>query len=54
MLTGLMAAGGRVLVCGHCAHVINLNPEDMIDGAKIVAHDELLSALTPGTVVFSY
>ncbi|MCE5267039.1 MAG: cation transporter [Planctomycetaceae bacterium] len=54
MLADFIAAGGRVLVCGHCAHIDKLEPNDMIDGAKQVAHGELFTALTPGTVVFSY
>jgi predicted peroxiredoxin len=54
MLAEFMAAGGRVFVCGHCAHVVNLKQEDMMDGAKTVAHGELLAAMLPGTLVFSY
>jgi uncharacterized protein involved in oxidation of intracellular sulfur len=54
MLCDFVAMGGRVLVCGHCAHVVKLKPEDMIDGVKVLAHGELFTALTPGTLVFSY
>jgi copper chaperone CopZ/predicted peroxiredoxin len=54
MLADFVAMGGRVLVCGHCAHVVKLEQRDMIDGAKVLAHGELFSAMPPGTVVFSY
>lgn len=54
MLADFVAMGGRVLVCGHCAHIVKLKQEDMIDGAKVLAHSELFTAMTPGTVVFSY
>ncbi len=54
MLADFVAAGGRVLVCGHCAHVVKVGPQDLISGAKTVAQDELLAATPPGTVVFSY
>jgi uncharacterized protein len=54
MLADFVAAGGRVLVCGHCAHIVKLEQRDMIDGAKVLAHGELFAATTPGTVVFSY
>lgn len=54
MLRDFMAMGGRVLVCGHCAHVIHLKPEDMMDGVKFLAHGELFDSLSPGTLVFSY
>ena len=54
MLADFVAAGGRVLICGHCAHVVKLEQRDMIDGAKVLAHGELFAAITPDTVVFSY
>jgi uncharacterized protein len=54
MLADFIAAGGRVLVCGHCAHVVKLKHKDMIDGAKVLAHGELFAVMTPGTIVFSY
>ena len=54
MLADFITSGGRVLVCGHCAHVVKLQPVDMIDGAKVVAQGELFTALTPGTLIFSY
>ena len=54
MLADFVAMGGRVLVCGHCAHVVKLEQRDMIDGAKVLAHGELFAAMPPGTVVFSY
>lgn len=54
MLADFVAAGGRVLVCGHCAHVVKLSHADMIDGAKELAQGELFDAMPPGTVVFSY
>jgi copper chaperone CopZ/predicted peroxiredoxin len=54
MLTDFMAAGGRVLVCEHCAHLAKIVPHDMIDGAKAVTQSELFASLAPGTVVFSY
>jgi uncharacterized protein len=54
MLADFIAAGGRVLVCQHCAHLAKVKPAEMIDGAKAVAQGDLFAALTPGTVVFSY
>jgi len=54
MLADFIAAGGRVLVCGHCAHVVKLKQEDMIEGVKLLAHGELFTAITPQTTVFSY
>jgi copper chaperone CopZ/predicted peroxiredoxin len=54
MLADFVAMGGRVLVCGHCAHVVKLEQQNMIDGARVLAHGELFAAMPPGTVVFSY
>lgn len=54
MLADFVAMGGRVLVCKHCAHVANIRQEDMIDVVKVIDHEELFAAMTPGTVVFSY
>ncbi|MFZ1933028.1 MAG: heavy-metal-associated domain-containing protein [Thermoguttaceae bacterium] len=54
MLADFIAAGGRVLVCQHCAHLAKMKPAEMIGGAKAVAQSDLLAALSPGTVVLSY
>jgi copper chaperone CopZ/predicted peroxiredoxin len=54
MLADFIGMGGRVLICGHCAHIVKLEQENMIDGAKVLAHNELFTTMTPGTVVFSY
>jgi predicted peroxiredoxin len=54
MLADFAATGGRVLVCGHCAHIVKLDQRDMIDDAKLLGHDELFTAMPSGTVVFSY
>jgi copper chaperone CopZ/predicted peroxiredoxin len=54
MLADFIAMGGRVLVCGHCAHIVKLEQGNMIDGAKVLAHYELFATMPPGTVVFSY
>jgi predicted peroxiredoxin/copper chaperone CopZ len=54
LLADFLATGGRMMVCRHCASVANLKQEDMIDGVKVLDHQELFSSMTPGTVVFSY
>jgi copper chaperone len=54
MLADFMAMGGRVLVCGHCAHIAKLGQKDMIDGAKLIGHHELFAAVPSATAVFSY
>jgi len=54
MLTDFVAMGGRVLICGHCAHVVKMQQGSMIDQANVLDHGELLASLTPGTIVVSY
>jgi uncharacterized protein len=54
MLADFIAAGGRVMVCEHCAHLAKLGQEDIVDGATIITAGKLLKTLAPGTVVLSY
>jgi predicted peroxiredoxin/copper chaperone CopZ len=54
LLADLIATGGRLLICEHCAHVAGLTQQDTIDGATIIAHGELFANLKPGAVVLSY
>ena len=42
MLADFVAQGGRVLVCGHCAHIVKLEQGNIIDGAKVLAHKRTL------------
>jgi copper chaperone CopZ/predicted peroxiredoxin len=54
MLVDFIASGGQLQICGHCAHVVKLERENTLEGAKILAHNELFATLPPNTVVFSY
>jgi copper chaperone CopZ/predicted peroxiredoxin len=54
MLADFVAQGGRLVVCGHCAHVVKIDPQAMLDGAKVAGHGELFATMAPGTIVFSY
>jgi predicted peroxiredoxin len=54
MLQEIMAAGGRVVVCGHCARVQRVSESDFIPGVVVAHHGELLNELDPTMVGFSY
>lgn len=54
MLANFLAAGGQVLICGHCAHVDHLDPQNVIAGAQLMSHGGLFETLAPGTLIFSY
>ncbi|OPZ29656.1 MAG: DsrE/DsrF-like family protein [Bacteroidetes bacterium ADurb.BinA174] len=48
LISDFIEFGGKVLVCSPCLKERNVNPEDMIEGAQVVAAatvvDEILSA----------
>lgn len=54
MIADFIAAGGRVLVCKHCAHVLHLTPTETLDGVKWASHEDLFNIMKPGIIVFSY
>lgn len=54
LLGSIIAKGGQVLVCGHCAAVLKVAKENLAPGISISEHSGILAALQPGTVVFSY
>ncbi len=54
LLDDLIAAGGKVIVCEHCAHLAHLDKASIIDGATIGNPDAMLSQLKTGMVSFSY
>lgn len=47
-------AGGRILVCPHCAEVTGLTSKNLRDGAKIAGHKELLEHLEKADKVIGY
>lgn len=50
----IVAKGGKVIVCGHCASVLALDPASMQPGVTFAQHGDWLDAIEPGTVGFSY
>jgi uncharacterized protein len=54
LLRDIVARGGRVFVCRHCASVMKLAPENLAPGVTLSAHADVLKALPPGVVAFSY
>jgi predicted peroxiredoxin len=53
-LGSVIAKGGRVYVCGHCAAVMNLGQDQIAPGIVIAKHGDILEAVRPGMVGFSY
>lgn len=54
MLAEVVAKGGTVMVCGHCAGVCNVSPTDLIAGVSVSEHGDVLNHLEAGMVGFSY
>jgi predicted peroxiredoxin len=50
----IIAKGGKVIVCGHCAAVSNVAENTLLPGTQVSHHGELLGVLKPGMVTFSY
>lgn len=54
LIRDIIAKGGKVIVCGHCAAVSNVAESTLLPGTQVAHHGELLGALKPGMVAFSY
>ena len=54
LLSAILAAGGKVLVCGHCAKVSGVDLGSLMPGVVVSEHGSLLDELEPGMVGFSY
>jgi predicted peroxiredoxin len=54
LLAQVIANGGKVFVCDHCAHICNVDKTSLVSGATVANHAELLPQLKPGMVCFSY
>jgi len=54
LLADVIANGGKVFVCEHCAHVCNVDKKSLADGVTVASHADILGQLKPGMVCFSY
>jgi predicted peroxiredoxin len=54
MVAAVIGHGGAVYVCAHCARVCGVETADLMEGVQLSGHGEILEALAPGTVGFSY
>lgn len=54
LLKAIMAGGGKVFVCEHCAKVTGVDLSTLLPGVAVSKHGSLLDELTPGMVGFSY
>jgi len=54
LVADVIANGGRVFVCKHCAAVARVDTISMVDGVILANHEDILAQLKPGTVGFSY
>lgn len=54
MVREVIAGGGRVLVCGHCARLAGIDPATILPGVTIAQHTDVLAAMESGMVGISY
>jgi len=50
----LVASGAKVYVCGHCAKVCKVDTGKLVPGVLVAGHGEILEAVPPHAVSFSY
>lgn len=51
---GFLDAGGKVLVCAHCAQAVGLTAQDLRPGARIAADGEAVAAMMRADKVIDY
>lgn len=54
MIRDIVAKGGKVVVCGHCAAVLKLDPASMQPGVTVAQHGDWLDGVEQGTVGLAY
>lgn len=54
LLTDIMAMGGKVYVCGHCAGVMKVSRDNLAPGIVMSEHGDIVEALRPGMVGVTY
>ncbi len=54
LVSQIIEAGGKVLVCGHCARLTSVKPDQLIPGVTLAEHGELFRHLPPHNLCFSY
>jgi predicted peroxiredoxin len=54
LVASVIENGGKVVVCNHCAHVCGVGTDNLVEGAVISGHGEILQLIETGMVGFSY
>jgi predicted peroxiredoxin len=54
LLDDVRALGGQLLVCGPCIKSRAISPEDLVDGAEVVAAGRFIAEITSATNSLSY
>lgn len=51
---GFVKAGGRIVLCPHCAHAAGMKEGDLRGGARMATEDELAQLILEADVVLDY
>ena len=54
LVRAVIAGGGKLLVCGHCAECCKIEKTSLVDGAKACTREDFLKLLQSGMVSLSY
>jgi predicted peroxiredoxin len=54
LLKDIVAKGGKVFVCSHCAGVMKVSQENLAPGLVMSEHGSIVEELQPGMVGFTY
>jgi len=54
LMNAILAGGGKVYVCKHCAEVSGVDLSTLLPGVIVSEHGSLLDELAPGMLSFSY
>ena len=54
LVASVIENGGTVVVCDHCAQVCEVGTDNLVEGAVISGHGEILQLIETGMVGFSY
>jgi predicted peroxiredoxin len=54
LLRDIIAKGGKVFVCAHCARLMKVDKDRLAPGIVLSEHGDIMKALQPGMVGFSY
>ncbi len=54
LLSDIVAAGGKIYVCGHCANLMKVDTKKLLPGIALTDQRQILDAIPPHALSLSY